>query len=62
MVPGVWAEFRYDTNWYMISVSHVDIPARATPAQKDRIADEFLRQQGFGRDTLRLVLRNRAWR
>jgi hypothetical protein len=62
MVPGVWTEFRYGNNWYMISVSHVDVPLRATPAQKDRIADEFLEQQGFGRDTLRLVSRNRAWR
>jgi hypothetical protein len=62
MVPGVWADFRYGNNWYMISVSHVDVPARATPTQIDKITDEFLRQLGYGRGMRSTMSRNRAWR
>lgn len=45
-IEGIWAEFHYNRNWYMISVSHVNVPAKATPDELERIADEFLRQQG----------------
>lgn len=45
-VDGIWAEFQHDGNWYMVSVSHIDIPACATPDELDRLASEFLDQQG----------------
>ena len=44
-VEGNWAEFYSKGNWYMISVSHVDVPAFASPEELEMIADEFLRQQ-----------------
>jgi hypothetical protein len=44
-VEGNWAEFHFQGNWYMISVSHVDVPAFASPEELEMIADEFLRQQ-----------------
>jgi hypothetical protein len=45
-VEGIWGEFYYQGNWYMVSVSHVDVPAYATPDDLERIADELLWQQG----------------
>ncbi len=45
-VEGIWAAFYYAGNWYMVSVSHVDVPVYATPEELDRLADEFLFQQG----------------
>lgn len=45
-VEGIWAEFHYCGNWYMVSVSHIDVPAYATPDDLERIADELLWQQG----------------
>jgi hypothetical protein len=45
-VEGIWAEFYYQGNWYMVGVSHVDVPAYATPDDLERIADELLWQQG----------------
>ena len=45
-VEGHWAEFYFQGSWYMISVSHVDIPAFASPEELEMMADEFLRQQG----------------
>ena len=44
-VEGNWAEFYFHGNWYMISVSHVDVPAYASSEELEFIADEFLRQQ-----------------
>lgn len=44
-VEGVWAELHHNGNWYMISVSHLDVPTYASPEELERIADEFLRQQ-----------------
>ena len=32
--------------WYMIAVSQIDVPALAAQSDLERIADEFLRQQG----------------
>lgn len=54
-VEGVWAEFYHNGNWYMVSVSHVDVPARAKPEELDTIADEFLWQQGQARRKRRYV-------
>ena len=48
-IEGIWADFFLDGNWYMVSVSHIDVPTHPTPAELDRIADEFLRHQGSGR-------------
>jgi len=48
-VAGIWAEFYYRNNWYMVSVSHIDIPLHATPEGLDRLAEEFLSQQGVTR-------------
>ena len=45
-IEGIWAEFYFQGNWYMIAVSHIDVPALAAQADLERIADEFLRQQG----------------
>lgn len=45
-VEGVWAEFHYEGNWYMVSVSHIDVPVHATSEELERMADEFLLQQG----------------
>lgn len=44
-VEGNWAEFCFHGNWYMISVSHMDVPAYASPEELEMLADEFLRQQ-----------------
>jgi hypothetical protein len=44
-VEGVWAEFKEGGSWYMVSVSHVDVPKRAAPEILDRIADDLLWQQ-----------------
>jgi hypothetical protein len=46
-VEGIWAEFRHAANWYMVSVSHIDVPTYAKSEELERIADEFLLQQGF---------------
>jgi hypothetical protein len=54
-VEGVWAEFYHDGNWYMVSVSHVDVPVYAKPEELERIADEFLWQQGQARRKRRYV-------
>ena len=54
-VEGVWAEFYHNGNWYMVSVSHVDVPAYAKPEELERIADEFLWQQGQARRKRRYV-------
>jgi hypothetical protein len=45
-VEGFWADLSYNGNWYMISMSHIDVPAYASSEELDRIADEFLKQQG----------------
>jgi hypothetical protein len=45
LVHGIWAEFHLEGNWYMISVSHIDVPATATREMLTSVADEFLRQQ-----------------
>ena len=57
-VEGIWAEFRYAANWYMVSVSHIDVPIYAKSEELERIADEFLLQQGFRK----LSRRNRQGR
>jgi len=44
-VEGMWAEFHHGQSWYMVSVSHIDIPSKAKPEELDRIADELLWQQ-----------------
>jgi|ERR1700674_2871936 len=44
-IEGLWTEFCFDGNWYMVSVSHIDLPARISNAELE-IADEFLSQQG----------------
>jgi hypothetical protein len=44
-VDGNWSEFYFQGSWYMISVSHVDVPAYASSDELEMIADEFLRQQ-----------------
>jgi len=46
-VQGIWAEFYHKGNWYMVSVSHIDIPAYARSDELERITDEFLWQQGL---------------
>jgi len=46
-VEGIWAEFRDAANWYMVSVSHIDVPTYAKSEELERITDEFLFQQGF---------------
>ena len=45
-VEGIWAEFYHAGNWYMVSLSHVEVPVYARPEELERITDEFLRQQG----------------
>lgn len=44
-VEGIWAEFHHAHSWYMVSVSHIDMPLKAKPEDLDRLADEFLWQQ-----------------
>ncbi len=46
-IEGIWAEFRHAANWYMVSVSHIDVPTYAKSEELERITDEFLFQQGF---------------
>jgi hypothetical protein len=48
-VEGVWTEFYHNGNWYMVSVSHLDVPAHAKPEEIEKIAGEFLWQQGQSR-------------
>jgi hypothetical protein len=48
-VEGVWAEFHHEGSWFMVSVSHIDVPVRANSEDLERIADEFLLQQGARR-------------
>jgi hypothetical protein len=48
-VQGLWAEFYENGNWYMVSVSNVDVPRCTRPDELERIADEFLWQQGHVR-------------
>lgn len=45
-IEGLWTEFCLDGNWYMVSVSHIDLPARISNAELEMLADEFLCQQG----------------
>jgi hypothetical protein len=45
-IDGVWAEFHHNGNWYMVSVSHIDVPVFAKPAELERMADDLLWQQG----------------
>lgn len=44
-IEGIWTEFHFEGNWYMVSVSHIDLPARISNAELEMVADEFLRQQ-----------------
>jgi hypothetical protein len=46
-IEGIWAEFRHAANWYMVSVSHIDVSTYAKSEELERITDEFLFQQGF---------------
>jgi hypothetical protein len=48
-VRGIWAEFYHQGNWYMLSASRIDLPTRARAEDLERIADEFLLQQGHTR-------------
>ena len=45
----------------MISISHVDVPAQVEPEDLDRIADEFLWQQGQARRKRRYALVHKDW-
>jgi hypothetical protein len=53
-IEGIWAEFRFEGNWYMLSVSHIDVPTHASPADLEMIADEFLRQQSHNHGRRRI--------
>lgn len=53
-VEGNWAEFYFEGCWYMITISHVDVPAYASSEELEMIADDLLRQQVSGR-------KRRAW-
>ena len=44
-IEGLWTEFYLEGHWYMISVSHIDLPARISNTELEMIADEFLSQQ-----------------
>jgi hypothetical protein len=44
-VEGIWSEFYRDGNWYMVSLSQVEVPAYASRNELERIADDFLSQQ-----------------
>ena len=44
-IAGIWAEFHHDENWYMVGVSHIDVPVKATPEELDKLAGIFLDQQ-----------------
>lgn len=54
-VEGIWSEFHHGGNWYMISLSQVEVPARPTRSELERMTDEFLSQQARG-------TRRPAWR
>jgi len=41
-IEGIWAEFRHTANWYMVRVSHIDVPTYAKSEELERITDEFL--------------------
>jgi hypothetical protein len=45
-IEGLWTEFRFEDNWYMVSVSSIDLPARISRAELEMITDHFLSQQG----------------
>lgn len=45
-IEGIWTEFCFNGNWYMISVSHIDLRARVSNAELEMMTDEFLSQQG----------------
>lgn len=45
-IEGLWTEFHFERNWYMVSVSHIDLLTRVSNAELEIIADEFLSQQG----------------
>ncbi len=45
-IEGLWTEFCFEGNWYMISVSHIDLPTRISNEELEMAADEFLAQQG----------------
>jgi hypothetical protein len=45
-IEGIWIEFQFEGNWYMVSVSHIDLPARISREELEMVADEFLSQQG----------------
>ena len=45
-IEGIWTEFHFEGNWYMTSVSHIDLPARMSNSQLEMLTDEFLYQQG----------------
>ncbi len=45
-IEGLWTEFCFEGHWYMVSVSHIDLPVRISSAELEMIADEFLAQQG----------------
>ena len=45
-IEGIWTEFHLEGNWYMVSVSHIDLPTRISNAELEMVADAFLYQQG----------------
>jgi hypothetical protein len=45
-IEGIWTEFYFEGHWYMVGVSHIDLPARISSTELEMIADEFLAQQG----------------
>jgi len=45
-IEGIWAEFRFEQNWYMLSVSRIDLPARLSRTELETLTDDFLYQQG----------------
>jgi hypothetical protein len=45
-IEGLWTEFYFEGHWYMVGVSHIDLPAHISSAELEMIADEFLAQQG----------------
>ena len=45
-IEGIWTEFQFEGNWYMVSVSHIDLPTRMSNAELEMVADEFLLHQG----------------
>lgn len=45
-IEGFWTEFYFEGRWYMVGVSHIDLPARISSAELEMIANEFLAQQG----------------